>query len=80
MLADELNQYTFLVSDVATKHKVANAIAKKFDVKVESVRIINTLGKKVVFGRQRRAGKRSNFKKAIVTLDSKDNIELFNVK
>lgn len=78
-LADELNQYTFLVKGHATKITVSEAISKKFDVGVESVRMINTLGKRVTFGRGRRPGKRSNYKKALVTLKSGDSLELFNV-
>lgn len=79
-LVERLNQYTFLVADNATKMMVEKAVEKQFDVEVEKVRIINVRGKRVNWGRSRLSGKRQDIKKAIVTLDSNDSIDLFKVK
>jgi len=79
-LANELNQYTFAVSSNSTKIMVEQAIAKKFDVQVENVRILNILGKRVTFGKKRLSGKKSNYKKAIVTLKEGQTIEVFSLK
>ncbi|MBD3280259.1 50S ribosomal protein L23 [Candidatus Dojkabacteria bacterium] len=78
-LADDLNQYTFEVSVGANKKNVAEALAEKFDVSVESVKIINRLGKVKRFG-IKSIGKRKDTKRAIVRLDKKDKIDLFEMK
>jgi len=69
-------KYTFAVDRRANKTEVRNAIEKIFGVKVEKVNTMNMSGKFKRMGRT--AGKRSDWKKAIVTLtaDSKE-IELF---
>lgn len=69
-------KYTFAVDRRANKTEVRNAVEKIFGVKVEKVNTINMKGKVKRMGRT--AGKRSDWKKAIVTLttDSKE-IELF---
>lgn len=79
-LSETENQYTFLVARDANKIEVAKEVAEKFDVEVLQVRIVNMLGKNVVFGAKRIEGKKSNFKKAIVTLKVGDSISLFKVK
>ncbi|MFQ5492850.1 MAG: 50S ribosomal protein L23 [Candidatus Dojkabacteria bacterium] len=79
-LASKLNQYTFLVKPSAGKIKINEAVSGSFDVKVEKVRIVNVLGKKVRFGKSRRPGQRKNYKKAIVTLKKGDSISVFDIK
>lgn len=79
-LSETENQYTFLVSRDTNKIEVAKEIAEKFNVEVLQVRIVNMLGKNVVFGTKRIEGRKSNFKKAIVTLKVGDSISLFKVK
>lgn len=79
-LADELNQYTFAVDSRAGKIDVAKAVAAKFSVTVENVRVVNTLGKKVTFGKKRQTGRQSVTKKAIVTLKEGDSIEIFKLQ
>lgn len=79
-LANELNQYTFVVASTSTKIMVEQAVAKKFDVTVENVRILNTLGKKVTFGKKRLTGRKSSYRKAIVTLKEGQTIEVFSLK
>jgi len=71
---EPLNQYAFVVNTDANKMELKKAIEQKFSVKVESIRTITVKGKNV--SRMTRAGfskgKRSDWKKAIVTL-AKDN-------
>ncbi len=77
---DEMNQYTFEVSRNTNKIEVKKAVEDKFKVTVLKVRIVNLIGKKVVWGRKRIEGRRKDKKKAIVTLKSSDTIDLFKVK
>ncbi len=77
---DELNQYSFLVSQYSEKNDVKKEVERRFKVKVEKVRIVRIKGKTVSMGRKRIRGRRKSIKKAIVTLKSGDNIDLFKVK
>ena len=67
---DELQQgkYTFRVNKKATKVEIAKAVEKLFEVKVLKVNTMNVKGKKkrVVY----HVGKTSDWKKAIVTIDT----------
>ena len=70
-------KYVFKVEKKSTKSEIKEAIEKIFDgVKVSKVNTMNVLGKKTRLGRTE--GKKSDWKKAIVTLkeDSK-TIEFF---
>ena len=69
-------KYTFKVATDANKTKIKQAIEEIFDVDVKKVNVINMDGKVKRLGRTQ--GKRSDYKKAIVTLsqDSKE-IEFF---
>jgi len=71
----EKNQYAFKVSPRATKLEVADAIEKLYGVKVKSVNIVNCKGKPKRAGRSPIVGRRSNWKKAIVSL-AEGSIEL----
>lgn len=73
-LADQSNQFVFKVQKTATKLQIKNAVELMFAVKVESVRVLNVKGKIKRFGRS--LGKRSDWKKAYVKLQSGHNIEL----
>ena len=79
-MAEELNQYTFIVSKNSNKHEIASEVEKQFKVKVIETKTSNVLGKKVIFGKQRRPGAKQSYKKAIVSLKSGDNIDLFKIK
>jgi large subunit ribosomal protein L23 len=68
-------QYSFVVDRKATKLDVARAVTKQFKVTVEGVRTLVMRGKIKRVGTS--MGKRSNFKKAFVTLKEGDKIELF---
>jgi large subunit ribosomal protein L23 len=68
-------QYSFVVDRKATKLDVARAVTAQFKVTVEGVRTLVMRGKIKRVGTT--MGKRSNFKKAFVTLKEGDKIELF---
>ncbi len=72
---EQLRQYSFLVDKAATKHDVLRAVEGLFKVNVEAVRTQVIRGKTKRVGRS--MGKRSNFKKAHVTLKEGESIELF---
>ena len=72
---ETLRQYSFVVDRKATKHDIARAVATQFKVTVEDVRTLVMRGKIKRIGTS--MGKRSNFKKAFVTLKEGDKIELF---
>lgn len=71
----ELGQYTFEVYPNAGKAAIARAVEDTFKVTVKRVNVQNYLGK-TTRGRTGRPGKKSDFKKAIVTLKAGDKIEL----
>jgi large subunit ribosomal protein L23 len=71
--ADQHNQFVFKVKKSATKLQIKNAVELMFDVEVDSVRVLNVKGKIKRFGRS--LGKRSDWKKAYVKLQSGHNIE-----
>jgi len=67
------NQYAFEVSRQANKIEIKKAVEQRFNVSVTDVRTINVRGKKRRMGRFE--GKRSQWKKAIVTLQTDDVID-----
>jgi large subunit ribosomal protein L23 len=67
----------FEVSRDANKIEIRQAIEKAFDVKVKNVNTALVAGKIKRVGRQ--FGKRSNWKKAYVTLEEGSNIDFFGV-
>ena len=69
------NKYTFRVHDDATKPQVRQAIEAIFGVRVQDVRTQNVKAKSKRRGLY--AGKRRQWKKAIVTLHPEDTVELF---
>jgi large subunit ribosomal protein L23 len=74
----KLNQYAFEVATVATKTLVKDAIETLFDVKVESVNIINTPAKRGRRARSRRLlVRRPGYKKAIITLQAGQTLQMF---
>jgi len=75
VLRELRNQYLFEVQRDANKIDIKRAIEAIFHVKVASVRTQQMLGK--VRRQGRFVGKRSDWKKAIVTLKPDQKIELF---
>lgn len=75
----EENVYTFQVATDATKPQIKQAVEQLFDVTVLKVNTLNRKGKRQ---RNRRTGgwnKRSDAKRAMVTLADGDEIDLFEV-
>lgn len=77
MSMTEMKRYTFEVDKRANKIEIAKAMEEVFGVKVKKVNTLNMYGKEKRTGRYP-AGRRSTWKKAMVTLteDSK-TIEFF---
>jgi large subunit ribosomal protein L23 len=69
------NKYVFEVALDATKPQIKKAVEKLFDVKVESVNTIVVKGKEKRTGRF--SGYRSNWKKAIVKIQTGQTIAKF---
>jgi large subunit ribosomal protein L23 len=74
MMANEAGKVTFRVPLAATKEEVAKAVEAIFNVKVEKVNTIRTFGKTKRF--KGHVGQRSDYKKALVTLASGQNIDV----
>ena len=75
-LRETHNTYYFKVSPKANKLEIRSAISSIFNVEVVNVRTINVRGKFKRLGRS--AGRRSSWKKAIVTLKEGQTIDLFD--
>ena len=73
-LGSEYNQVTFQVSNDSSKQDIKEAIENIFKVKVKKVNTITTKGKLKAF--RGTLGRRSNFKKAIVTLQEGQSIDM----
>ncbi len=80
MQQEALNKYAFQVEAHANKIEIKKAVEQKFDVKVKSVRTFNVRGKKrfQLTRAGRFEGRRPDWKKAIVTLQPDQSIELFD--
>jgi large subunit ribosomal protein L23 len=63
----------FRVADGATKYAIKNAVEAIFKVKVDQVRVLNYHGKTVRRGRT--VGRKSDWRKAYVTLTPGQNID-----
>lgn len=73
ILADKLNQYTFKVLKTANKYEIKVAVEKLFNVKVKNVTVMNVKGKQKRF--RQMLGKRSDWKKALVSLEQGHEID-----
>ena len=62
----ENNQFVFKVAIDTSKSEIKKAVEKVFKVKVKAINTIKVKGKKKVFKGTK--GKRSDFKKAVITL------------
>jgi large subunit ribosomal protein L23 len=70
----EHNKVVFRVRPDATKPQIKEAVEKLFDVKVKSVNTLVTKGKVKMFRGTR--GQRSDVKKAVVTLEAGQSIDI----
>ena len=69
--------YTFIVDRKANKVQIRQAVEELFNVEVEKVNTLNRKGKRKRVRGTWMYGKRSDTKRAIVTLRGDDRIELF---
>ena len=76
-IANENGQVTFAVAIDATKPQIKAAVELLFNVKVTAVNTIVQKGKTKTF--RGRRGRRSDIKKAMVTLAEGQNIDLMGV-
>lgn len=76
-MSENKNKYVFEVAKAANKPQIKSAVEQYFGVKVLDVRTMNVRGKPKRMGIH--AGYRSSWKKAVVTLNSEDKIDLFDV-
>jgi len=74
-LKEEVNQFAFAVDPRANKIQIKESIEKSFKVSVMKVRTMNVRGDKKRLGRHE--GRKSNWKKALVTLKKGETIEFF---
>lgn len=72
-VAAESNQIVLKVRTDATKKEVAQAVELLFEVKVESVQVVNVKGKTKRF--QQTKGRRADWKKAYVKLPDGTSVE-----
>ncbi len=73
--AAEDNTYVFKVGLQANKHQIKDAVENFFGVRVSNVRTLIVRGKMKRFGSH--LGRRSNWKKAYVTLRDGDSINFY---
>ena len=71
-VAQGLNKYSFIVRRDSTKGQIKKAILEVYGVNPKSVNMINVSGRWVRFGRS--FGRRSDYKKAVVTLPAGKSI------
>lgn len=74
VLGDKLGVQVFKVAPDATKLEIKKAVEKLFGVQVEAVNTLNSKGKTKRFGRS--MGRRSDTKKAYVTLKAGQDIQM----
>ena len=85
-LQESQRKYAFVVSREANKLDIKKAIEEKFAVRVAKVATLNVRGKSKTMtvrsgGRTiRTQGRRSHWKKAIVTLEKGESINLYEVE
>ena len=72
--AAEFNKVVFKVAMTATKPQIKEAVEKLFDVKVKRVNTLHRRGKLKVF--KGRRGRTSDTKRAIVTLEEGQKIDV----
>ena len=73
IVADQNNQIVLKVANDASKPEIKQAVELLFDVKVDRVQVSNVKGKTKRFGQ--RDGKRSDWRKAYVTLAEGQDID-----
>lgn len=74
IMKEKFNQYVFETERAATKADIRRAVEELFKVRVENVRTMIVKGKTRRYGRN--TGVRPDWKKAIVTLEKGQKIDL----
>jgi len=74
-LKEDVNQFAFEVHPKANKKQIKESVEKSFKVSVLKVRTMNVRGNKKRLGRYE--GRKSNWKKALITLNKDETIEFF---
>ena len=74
IIGEAANQHVFKVATDAKKDEIKAAVEKLFNVKVAKVRTVSVKGKSKRHGA--RSGKRSDWKKAYVSLEQGHEIDL----
>lgn len=77
-MADKFKQFVFKVLKNATKREIKLAVEEMFKVKVKHVNVVNSFGKTKRF--KNKPGKRSDWKKAYVTLHENFDINFTAVE
>ena len=71
-------KYTFFVDRASSKDQIKDEIERVFKVNILSINTFNTIGK--IKKTKGVIGKRSSLKKAIITVDAKSKIDLFEIE
>ena len=78
--SENLNRYGFIVDGNANKIQIKDAVEKMYGVSVEAINTMNYLGK--LKRRNTKSGlvvgRRSSFKKAIISLAEGDTLDIYN--
>lgn len=74
MSSNGYSQHVFEVAKDANKFEIRAAVESLFNVKVKNIRTVNVKGKQVRFGR--RQGRQNDWKKAYVTLEQDQQIDI----
>ena len=77
-MADKFKQFTFKVLRSSTKIEIKLAVEQLFNVKVKQVATMNVKGKTKCF--KRLSGRRSDWKKAIVSLEASYDIDFTTIE
>ncbi|MBX3708945.1 MAG: 50S ribosomal protein L23 [Gammaproteobacteria bacterium] len=75
---EKRNEYVFQIVDSANKSEVKDAVEHLFNAKVKTVRIVNVRPKKKLF--RGVEGKRKGWKKAYVTLQANQKLDIIGAQ
>jgi large subunit ribosomal protein L23 len=78
IIAEKLKQFTFKVLKTASKAEIKGAVEQIFKVKVKKVTVVNVEGKRKRF--RQKDGKRSDWKKAMVSLHEGHDIDFSTIE
>lgn len=77
-VGEDSNQFMFKVARDASKPEIKAAVEQLFEVRVASVQVLNMKGKTKRFGTT--SGRRDNWKKAYVTLETGFDIDFMGAR